>query len=390
MNAMRKLRRQQHGFSLIEIMVGVVIGLLAVLVIYQVFNVAESFKRNTTGIADAQQNGLLSSFLMSLDLASANNGIASAGLTLDSCPNTGDIATTLRPIPVMIEPGVDDMTPDSFVVNYGSTSRLVIPAPFNSEVVTGVDPTATYQIQSPTGFMVGDHVALIEPNDVSGTGHCGITKITSIDPNPADPSSTGTIAANNGYVTLSHDTFVGDAPVCPAPAPGGTYCGDSVVLNLGPSPRRMRYDIVDQTLRQTDLNVADGVPQPLASNVVNMKLQYGIDTDNDGIADKWVKAIDNGTDGDYSKDGILAMSYVDLSRIKAVRIAVIVRSEQFDKNLGAWSPANAIFGDCGSFACPAAPSITYAASIAPPGNFRYRAYETVVPLRNAIWNIQKK
>jgi type IV pilus assembly protein PilW len=351
--------------------------------VYQVFNVSENFKRNTTGVADAQQNGLLSSFLMSLDLSSANNGIASAGLTLDACPDTGDIATTLRPIPVLIEPGADDMTPDAFVVNYGVTSRLVIPANFNSEVITGVDPAQPYEIQSPAGFMVGDQIALIEPNDISGAGRCGRTKVTAIA-----PTDTPSIVANNGYVTLTHDTFAGPAAGCLLPAPPGTYCGDSVVLNLGPSQRRMRYDITDETLRASDLLIGGGA-QPVASNVVNMKLQYGIDTNNDGMADKWVKAV-NGADGDFSKAGVMAMPYVDLSRIKAVRIAVIVRSEQFDSTQGDWAPAKDIFGECGEWTCPAAPTISYAASVSPPGNFRYRSYETIVPLRNAIWNIQKK
>ena len=49
-----------RGFGLIEIMVGVVIGLIAVLVIYQVYTVAEGFKRNTTAAGEAQMNGLFS------------------------------------------------------------------------------------------------------------------------------------------------------------------------------------------------------------------------------------------------------------------------------------------------------------------------------------------
>jgi len=39
-------------FSLIDIMVGLVIGLIAILVIYQVFAASEGIKRNTTSIGD--------------------------------------------------------------------------------------------------------------------------------------------------------------------------------------------------------------------------------------------------------------------------------------------------------------------------------------------------
>ena len=78
-------RYKQRGFSLIEIMVGLVIGLISVLVIYQVFAAAEGLKRNTTSAGDAQQNGLLSSFILNIELANASNGIADAMVQLGTC-----------------------------------------------------------------------------------------------------------------------------------------------------------------------------------------------------------------------------------------------------------------------------------------------------------------
>ena len=81
-------RAHQDGFSLIEIMVGVVIGMIAVLVIYQVFAAAEGIKRNTTSAGDAQQNGLLASFMLGVELANASNGVAMAWQKLQSCPTT--------------------------------------------------------------------------------------------------------------------------------------------------------------------------------------------------------------------------------------------------------------------------------------------------------------
>ena len=75
---------------MIEIMVGVLIGLVAVLVIYQIFTVAEGLKRNTTGAADAQQNGLLSTFTLALELNSAGNGISPAAGRLIRCAAPDD------------------------------------------------------------------------------------------------------------------------------------------------------------------------------------------------------------------------------------------------------------------------------------------------------------
>src|SRR6476661_3300149 len=81
--------RRQTGFSIVEIMVGVVIGMIAVLVIYQVFATSEGIKRNITAAGDAQQNGLLSSFMMGIELANAGNGLAVAAQDLGACQPTG-------------------------------------------------------------------------------------------------------------------------------------------------------------------------------------------------------------------------------------------------------------------------------------------------------------
>ena len=48
---------RESGFSLVEIMVGMAIGLLTTLVIMQVFSAFEGQKRSTTGSADAQTSG---------------------------------------------------------------------------------------------------------------------------------------------------------------------------------------------------------------------------------------------------------------------------------------------------------------------------------------------
>jgi len=58
--------RAQRGFGLVEIMIGLLIGLIAVLVIYQVYTVSEGFKRNTTAAGEAQVTGLFSAFVLGM------------------------------------------------------------------------------------------------------------------------------------------------------------------------------------------------------------------------------------------------------------------------------------------------------------------------------------
>src|SRR6185436_12847133 len=123
MRALRTaLPSRQRGVSLIELMVGVVIGLLAVLVIYQTFAVAEGVKRQTISAGDAQKTGMIATYLLGAEISSAGSGIMLNQDDLATCLDTGDVTTTMRPFSVMITPGASASTPDTIVVNY-STAR---------------------------------------------------------------------------------------------------------------------------------------------------------------------------------------------------------------------------------------------------------------------------
>lgn len=355
---------RDQGFSLIEIMVGVVIGMIAVLVIYQVFAAAEGIKRNTTSAGDAQQNGLLASFMLGTELSNASNGIAATWQKLGSCPFTASAATTLRPIPVLIVDGGGPAVPDKFVVNYSAANQAVPPAPFKAD--SGIN--ADYVIHAPIGFRVGDLVVAISGGSPAG-GICAISKVTAVSspPTPAcgPPDTCG------GQVTVSHTN-----------APFGPFRdNDAVLLNLGPAAnftQRVLYDIdANNVLRSTSLWDTNGgptaqTPNPLASNIVNMKLLYGIDSDGDGLLDAWVPAT-----GAWSEANVLAADTTTLRKIKAVRLGVIVRGEQWDRD--APDKTVTLFADTG---VPFSQAFLRSGG----GNYRYRWYETIIPMRNSIWN----
>src|SRR5690606_15690229 len=71
-----KHMRDQTGLSLVELMVGMVIGLLATLVIMQAFSAFEGQRRATTGTADAQTNGSLALMNIQRDLQAAGFGLS--------------------------------------------------------------------------------------------------------------------------------------------------------------------------------------------------------------------------------------------------------------------------------------------------------------------------
>jgi type IV pilus assembly protein PilW len=345
-------RYEQRGFSLIEVMVGLVIGLISVLVIYQVFAAAEGIKRNTTSIGDAQQNGLLSSFILNIEVANASNGIADAMVQLGTCNPAPDPASNLRPIPLLISDGGGATNPDTFVVNYSVAQRRTTPA-----TVVLQDATSYTVTDAPIGFANGDLVVAISPS-----GSCAASSVTvapAVCPVPSDQS--------------------GCVQVTPSLAP---LAATAYLLNMGPTSsavtQRMQYDVSgapNGTLESTVLWDQNGQPvvlpgNPIASNVVNMKLLYGIDNGAGGVT--WTPAT-----GAWSWQNVLAANTTTLGQIKAVRMGIVVRGEQWDKSLGdqTWT----LFADT--------PAVMLTGTIATAsGNYRMRTYETIIPLRNSLWN----
>jgi type IV pilus assembly protein PilW len=379
--------REQRGFGLIEIMVGVVIGLIAVLVIYQVYAVAEGFKRNTTAAGEAQQNGLFSAFVLGMEIGNGGAGMAAAAQDLASCPDPGGampqrFAQSFRPIPVLITDGGASATSDSFVVNYSMATTLA-----NSALFTGnAAPGATFPVQSPGGFHVDDLVVGVSAPTAPGSP-CASSRVTAV-----------TVPDANGIVTITQTPLF--------PVGGIDFFGSSVLLNMGPCNRaqKIQYSVNNGVLYSTPLidtgaancgELANPlIGNPLASNILVMKVEYGIDSDLDPkrLLDTWVQASAAGWD----PATLLPAPITTINQIKAVRIGIIVQSDQFDKNLAGFTGGDYVNGDynwvlfdcadANKANCPGRLTGSVPATVSPAGNWRFRKYETVIPLRNEIWN----
>ena len=104
--------RTQRGFSLIEIMVGLAIGLVAVIIMMQAFAFSDSSKRITSGGDDAQINGGIALSGLERDIRMAGFGLNAfklIGCTMNYTPaNEGSALTNaLQIAPIIINPSTD-------------------------------------------------------------------------------------------------------------------------------------------------------------------------------------------------------------------------------------------------------------------------------------------
>ncbi|HEU4726688.1 MAG TPA: hypothetical protein VFT22_02330 [Kofleriaceae bacterium] len=220
------------GTSLIDVLVGVALGMLAVLLAYQAFLAFDAVRRNVAATADMQSAGALALSLLATGIGNAGAGLAAAGRSLDTCPAIADVATTLRPIDVLIADGGGADRPDSLVVRQAFAPTIATPAAFASAAPAGAD----FRVESPDGFAPGDRVAA-----VSRTGTCVATQVSAV----------GAPAA--GIVDIAHAPVAVDLPP------------STVLLNLGPAgrPSTTRYDVAGGALRSTDIGNGDAPVPPM-------------------------------------------------------------------------------------------------------------------------------
>ena len=354
------MRQIQRGSGLVEVMVGLVIGMLVSIVVYQVYTVSEGQKRTVTSGSDAQANAAYGLFLLGRDLSIAGNGFSSSAAVLDGCtlPKDNPLAPgmpalpLLRPIPVVISAGATASDPDALTVLYGASGSLSTSVAFlNNATITNSsgDP---YQVLSPVGFSVNDYIVATQG------ANCTLSTV----------KAGGVAVAGTGIATIAHTPVAGNMAT--------TYQAvNASLVNLGQSGSlgRVLYyvDPATSTLATEQMLPPAAVPSavPVVADVVNLKAQYGLDTDNDGTVDTWQAATDV-----WSSANMPLQPLATISQIRAVRIAIVTRSAQYEKDPVTSGPLLMFDGSVSM-------NLT-----ADQQHYRYKVLETVVPLRNAIWN----
>jgi type IV pilus assembly protein PilW len=339
----KSFAHRQAGFSLVEIMVGLVIGILGVIVMLQVFALSEERKRTTTSTGESQSDGVIALYQLQRDIGQAGYGFTALGLF--NCNLTAPAGSTAIPLaPVIINPPTSvipagDANTDRLLVMYGNSNGEPQGNPINAQA------TNIYTVQMPTAFSVNDRV-------IAAPGSCAGSSLI-LD----------RITASAGTVTVA------------------TGAAGATLYNLGSGPMLQAYAIRGGNLTVCDYLVNDcgtastsnsSIWVPIASNIVSMRAQYG--------RDAVTPAPTTDTPPVYSQvstyDQTTPSNACNWTRVSAIRLVLVARSSQYDKAV--------ITSTAPTWSGTATAPIVLT-GLTNWQHFRYKDFQTVVPIRNVAW-----
>ncbi len=401
-------RRGVRGMSLIELMIALLIASLVTLAIFAVMSSFEGRKRTTTSVNDANQAGNYALHLLDKLVRSAGSGyvqagpppnadhtdrvaiafgcrllVANGGTTVlpggSALPvpfenvNTGTVGS-LRLAPVIVAPsqshgtGFNGERSDVLLVMAGAAGFGEVPLTLSGPIVANNMP-----VVSAVSIAPGDLVLLADqppPSTPTDVEDCMVQQVSS-----------GFTAAPIGLTGAY-------APTTVAGVSRSIYDDKSVAIKLGhPTdnpPNFLAIGVGDNaTLMSYDLlQTRSPALQAMADNVYELHAVYGVDSDDDGSVNTWVDPRTN--TGAFAVTTLMngtAVSAESIAQIKAIRVALILRSNLQEKEPAASEPQFT----------PATLTLFQSVGLDRPRNlttderrFRYRVIEATIPVRNAL------
>ena len=369
--------RMSAGFSLVEVMVGMVMGLLGMIVIFQMLALFEGQKRTTSGGNDAQNSAAISLHTLQQDLEQAGYGVSQFALL--NC-NVTLFGQAVPIAPVIINPAntiipAGDLNTDSLLIFYGNSNSIV-----EGNVITALTGRV-YTVQLPSSFTINDKV-------IASANPCvGNLLIDQID--PAVPLVVGAQTV----------TVVSGVPVTVP----------STLYNLGRAPQILAYAIRNANLTVCDYmqnncgNAAQvnntAVWVPIANNIVSLRAEYGHDdiptaggTPLRTQAQINVLSCASGAVPNYvvnRYDQTTPTTNCGWARTPVIRLVLVGRG-QYEKNAATTNLANTPVWTGTNVTTTAVPTNPAPVPIVLTGdvnwgNYRYKTMETVVPVHNVIW-----
>ncbi|WP_373715973.1 PilW family protein [Roseateles sp.] len=377
------IRRQRtRGFSLPELMVTLLIGVVLILVVSTMVARQEDLRRGISSANELSNNVAYSAFVLERELRNAGAGLARSANW--ACPlavskNNAQLLPSLQAFPapfnnvsqtyviapVVVFAGAGPDGSDVLAISAGNSAL--------SETAQAVAPQSAapgqVQLTNTLGIRGGDLVV------VSQAGTCMLQQVSNGFVGSGSPTLTfgGTYAANT-VAGVALTGFAGSAT-------NGTAFV-SVLGNVTGNPPRLQLigrNTSNQLVAYDLLQLTGSDPQPLVEGVMDLRVLYGIDSTGQGrVVNQWVlpsaagysSAVLTNANGTGAAQAQSAMG-----NIIALRVGLVIRSDQPAKD-AVTDGSLTMFSDLGA-------GLTYTYTV-PTGttNQRYRTVEFTVPLRN--------
>ncbi|WP_255520484.1 PilW family protein [Methylophilus sp. QUAN] len=365
---------RQAGMSLVELLVGLLIGLVATLAISNLFSGFEARKRVIAGGADAQSSGVLAMYYMQRDAQNAGFGLPLYNSSdpspllcpMDTSINQAGVVINLSPV-VIVDGGAGN---DTLRIRYGNPAS------------GGASLRATGNMAAPTldGRLIG-----CQENDVvlfhqtPDNPNCSMARLQKLNPD----------RAINALSELN--TMPTERPVTDLNGADWVRFSCLGVWNQYEYTVNANFEL-NRTGGTAGTNpFPNSAPVPVASDIVSLQAQYGVTTTPDPAStsatgagflnrvDQWMDA--TGTFGP-------GMALIDRNRIRAIRIAVVSRDGNLQKNnvSQACNGNEAGLSRVCIWRSDATPANVNLATIPNWQRYRYRVFEATIPLRNILWN----
>ncbi len=366
------MRTRQLGMSLVEVLVAVAIGLIGILIITEAYLTSDKFNRSTMGEGGAQTNGTIALFTIERDVRQAGYGIADSRafgcgtvsyyVDPNYSANLGGTLPNVSLAPVLITTTAGQ--PDQISVMYSSAAARVAPV-----ALTAASSNTNMTVDGTYGFNPGDLVLAV---NLAGAPNCSLRKLTNIAPVSSQ------LQYNPGASGQYNPPGVGLLP---------SYAKDDLVFDLG-QPTVRNFSIVNGNLRTTDslLSAGGTTSFDAVDGIIDLRAQYGKDNGvNNGTVSNTTYAANDGIIDGF--DNAAPVTAADWSQVLALRVAVLSRIDNYEKPSvpGGNCDATTVMPTWSGSGADPFTAINIASVTSQDRCFRYRVFETVIPLRNMIW-----
>ncbi len=424
---------KQSGFSLIEILIGMTIGLVVILVIMQTMSLFESQRQRSSGASNMQSNGLLALYSLEQETRQAGYGMAVNYQGYGDLPcvkinGYGGTVGVFDAIPISINSSgvLDSITLTRIdstmggLITGGLIARVSSPVAAQADLTAaagivldvasgvlkpaGIVQTVAYYPASATlpdnlayrvSSSIADTVLLSSVSGVVPKAACTLLTVNKFvsavayAPEVFNASNVSTQSAVSAWTRLSfaYASNVG-FDTTQVPVFQSHPVGTAVMHNLGANPTLVRTTFTVNAAGQY-IKTINGASSVVADNIMSMQAQYGIAPAGAAAINCWVNPTAAGTNpasvacpaGDaanWTPAGLQATPD-NIKRIKAIRVAIVARNTMMEKatkgvcTTTATAPISWLNG----------PVIDLTSN--PDWKcYRYKVYQTIIPLNNVI------